>query len=196
MSLRFSLLGLLGLVTLASLGCAALVQPGPRWLCVLVTLTASAVVWQTLRVVVQQGQAQAAATGWLLFAIGYLALVLAPWLQVHVGPQLLSTRSLAYAQVRWRKEDPASFVTTLQPVSVWSDISGTVDWNGIVDGTSSTILSGGGFAPFPFPVQVTQPGNVNYFQLSGQWLFAWIAGWIGATIAVQCQRRGTSKEPR
>ncbi len=195
MSLRFSLLGLLGLVTLASLGCAALVQPGPRWLSVLVTLTVAAIIWQSLRVVLLAGPSRAAATGWLLFAIGYLALVLAPWLQSHVGQQLLSTRSLAYAQVNWRKEDPASFVTTVQPVSVWSD-SGTIDWNGIVDGTSSIAVGGSGFAFVPYPLQVTQPGNINYFQLSGQWLFAWIAGWMGATIAVQCQRRGTSKEPR
>ena len=189
MSLRFSLLGLIGLVTLASLGCAALVQPGPRWLSVLVTLTAAAVIWQSLRAVLQNGYTRAAATGWLVFTIVYLAFVLGPWLRVHVGPQLLSSKTLVYAQVQWRKEDPNAFVTTVQPVSVWSDISGVVDWNGIVDGTSSTIFGGGGLALFPYPLQVSQPGNVNYFQLSGQWLFAWVAGWVGATIAAHCWRQ-------
>jgi hypothetical protein len=187
MSLRFSLLSLLGLVTLASLGCAALVQPGPRWLSVLVTLTVTAVIWQTLRAALLMGPARAAAVGWLTFVVSYLALAIGPWLATNVGSQLLSTRSLVYAQVNWRKEDPASFVTVVQPVSVWSD-SGTVNWNGIVDGTSSTIVTSTGGVAFPYPLQVTQPGSVNYFQLSGQWLFAWIAGWIGATIAVHCHR--------
>jgi hypothetical protein len=182
-------LGLIGLVTLASLGCAALVQPGARWLSVLVTLTALAVIWQSLRAVLQRGPARAAAVGWLVFTIAYLALVMGPWLQSHVGPQLLSTKALVYAQVQWRKEDPGSFVTTVQPVSVWSDISGVVDWNGVVDGTSSTIVSSGGVALFPYPLQVSQPGNVNYFQLSGHWLFAWVAGWLGATIAAHFWRR-------
>jgi hypothetical protein len=190
MSLRFSLLGLLGLVTLASLGCAALVQPGPRWLCVLVSLTAAAVIWQSLRAVLQGGQSRASAVGWLVFTVTYLALVMGPWLQTHVGPQLLSTKLLAYAQVQWRKEDLGSFGATVQPVSVWSYSSGVVDRNnGIVDGTSSTIVGSGGVAMFPYPLQISQPGNINYFLLSGHWLFAWVAGWLGSVIAVHCWRR-------
>jgi hypothetical protein len=154
-----------------------------------------AVIWQSLRAVLLQGQSRAAAAGWLLFTVGYLALVLAPWLQTQVGPQLLTTKSLVYAQTNWRKEDPSSFTTSVQPVSVWSDISGVVDWNGVVDGTSSTIVGGSGLVVFPYPLQASQPGNVNYFQLSGQWLFAWVAGWLGATIAAHCwrQQSGVSK---
>jgi hypothetical protein len=65
-----------------------------------------------------------------------------------------------------------------------------------MDGTSSTIVGSGGVALFPYPLQVAQPASVNYFQLSGQWLFAWIAGWIGATIAGQCHLQRTSATAR
>ena len=64
-----------------------LVQPGSGWLSVVVSLTAAAFGWQVLRVWLAAGGSRAAAAGWLLFAVCYLALALAPWLRQTVGPQ-------------------------------------------------------------------------------------------------------------
>jgi hypothetical protein len=186
-SLRFSLLGLIGLVTLSSLGCAALVQPGPLWLGVLVTLTACAIAWQTLRALQLAGAARASALGWLVFAVAYLAVALGPWLGRHVGTQLLSTKLLAYAQLNWRQEDPASFSPPVQPITIWSH-----GWTQAVDGTSSTVFTSTGNSWLPLIVPQPAPG-VNVFQVSGHWLFAWMAGWLGSGIALQCWRRPTPK---
>lgn len=194
MTLRFSLLSLIGLTTLAGLASAALVQPGSGWTTVVVSLTAATLVWQVLRVFLTAGESRAAAVGWLVFVIGYLGLVLAPWLATHAGPQLLSSRALTYAQVHWRKEDPAGSLSGYQrPVNldvlgmpvydgtsntVWLDVSGTGTWTTQVNlGTGSSIAN---------------PATANHFQLSGHWLCAWLAGWLGGVLAVQFQRRSTS----
>lgn len=180
MSLRFSLLGLIGLVSLSALACAALVQPGPGWVSVVVTLTAVAVGVQILRAIFAARATQAAAVGWLVFVVGYLAVALGPWLGQHVGPQLISTKGLFYAQVNWRKEDPAAQL--VQPQPRYDNA-----WQTLLDGTSSTIQFN---SPWGLPL-VLQPqvSSVNCFQLSGHWLFAWLAGWLGATVATHFQRR-------
>ena len=180
MSLRFSLLGLIGLVTLSALACAALVKPGPGWLSVVVSLTAAAVGAQALRAMFARGESRAAAVGWLVFAVGYLAVSLGPWLGQHVGPQLASSKALALAQVRWRKEDPTATQSQYEQQMIqqlWGlDYMGSTGrWN----------LSG---IPVAAPL-VPNVRPVNCFQLSGHWLFAWLAGWLGAVLAGHFQRR-------
>jgi hypothetical protein len=181
MSLRFSLLGLIGLVSLSALACAALVQPGPGWLSVVVTLTAVAVGVQILRAVFAPNAVRAAAVGWLVFVVGYLAVALGPWLGQHVGPQLLSTEGLAYAQVNWRKEDPSAPVVQ-QQLGYNNNV-----WQTLLDGTSGTIQFNNGPWAIPLVVQ-PQATSVNCFQLSGHWLCAWLAGWLGAAVATHFQR--------
>src|SRR5262245_5541065 len=136
MSLRFSLLGLVALVSFAGLASAALVRPGPQWLSIVVTLTAVMIIAQSLRAVLQIGQSRAAAIGWLLFAAAYLALTVGPWLGGVVGTNLLSTKALNYAQVQWRKESPME-----GPVDA---MAGRVNLNGlfsnVVDGTSNSLI--------------------------------------------------------
>jgi hypothetical protein len=191
MNLRFSLLGLIGLTTLAALASAALVQPGIGWTSVVVSLTVALLGWQVLRAMLTTGQPRAAATGWLLFAIAYLAVVLAPWLGSRIGPQLLTSRALTYAQVNWRHEEPGAGVQTPH----WLDWNGRVNINTpIYDGTSSTILLNYDYLT-PTPTSMYGPApdptaSANYFQLSGHWLCAWIAGWLGSLLAVQFHRMG------
>jgi hypothetical protein len=174
MSLRFSLLSLIGLVSWAALACAALVHPGAGWLSVVVSLTAAAIVWQALVAINGRSASRAAAAGWLLFAIGYLAVARGPWLGQVVGPQLISTQALNYAQVNWRKEDPNPAV--VQPQQ-WMDPAA---YNPLI---FSNTLS--------FPVAIAtppQPPAINTFQLAGHWLIAWLAGWLGAAVAGHCYR--------
>src|SRR5688572_19025651 len=97
MNLRFSLFGLISLVTFAALACGALTKPGEGWLTVVVSLTAGAFIVQVLRAIDTSGQSRAAATGWLLFVSFYVALFAGPWLGANIGPHLLSTKGLAIA---------------------------------------------------------------------------------------------------
>ena len=186
MTLRFSLLSLIGLVSWASVASAALVHPSALWLSIVVTLTAAAMVWHTLRAVLLPGAPRAAAAGWLLFAIGYLAIARGPWMGQMVGPKLLSTQALRYAQVNWRKEDPNAQQAVVQPAQLWTDVSGSL----LVDGVSPTIWTNSSSFAYTFvsPTPAQAP-VVNCFQLSGHWLSAWLAGWLGAAVATHCQRR-------
>jgi hypothetical protein len=201
MSLRFSLLGLVGLLSFAALACAALVRPGPQWLSVVVTLTAAMIGYQVLRAVLESGASRAAAIGWLVFALAYLALTLAPWLADQVGPKLLSSRALAYAQTSWRRESTETHAGDyLGRINVNQPFAPT-----ILDGTSNTLVwsldvnasgSGWGYQPTGNLAYDGSTASVNGFRLSGQWLFAWVAGWLGSAIAVALERRAARHSPQ
>jgi hypothetical protein len=195
MMLRFSLLQLVGLVSLAGLASAALVHPGPGWLSVVVTLTVAVIAVQTLRAVLLAGEARAAAIGWLLFAVAYLALAVGPWLGEQVGPSLLSSKALAYAQAQWRKESSDDYsaeylrrinINQLAAPTIYDGTSNTLVWT-----TDVNVNTWGYGQPSGSWWQVNSAGAspVNCFRVSGHWLFAWVAGWLGAAIAVMLQRR-------
>jgi len=179
-SLRFSLQGLLWLVSLAALACAALVHPGPGWLSVCVSLLVVAVIVQTLRAVLTADHRRAEAVGWLLLVVAYLALTLGPGLRDSVGPQLASSKALAQAQARWRKEDLTATIDLSQADFSYSfvDVAGTVSMNNA--GGPYTVLVNTGQTP------------VNCFLLAGHWLLAWIAGWLGAALAGHFYRQSKS----
>ena len=185
MSFRFSLLGLIGLTTFAGLASAALVQPGFGWASVITSATCAMFCWQVLRAMFTTGQSRAAAVGWLVFAVGYLALILGPWLSSHLGPHLLTSRGLVYAQVEWHK---APLNPSNAQAQQW------IDWNGQINsppyfGSVGTLVPDGGLVSYAASTAaVDQAVVAHHFQLSGHWLFAWIAGWLGALVAVQLQR--------
>ena len=192
MKLRFSLLGLIGLTTFAGLASAALVQPSVGWTSVVVSLTVAVVVWQVLRAIFSTGEARAAASGWLLFAIGYLAVVLGPWLSSHLGPQLISSKALVYAQANWRKDNPPNANQQYQML---------LDFNGqLISGVSNTIVlnsdAGWGTGYNVIAAGADPTASANYFHLSGYWLCAWIFGLIGSLFAVQLRRWGEAKTKR
>jgi hypothetical protein len=184
MTLRFSLLGLIGLTTFAGLASAALVQPSVEWTSIVVSLTVAAVFWQVLRAIFSTGQPRAAACGWLLFAIGYLAVALGPWLSSHVAPHLLSSKGLQYAQENWRKESPPNAGQQQQIYLGMNDQ--------IISGLSNTIVVnsdpgwGNGYNIIAAGADPTV--TANYFHLSGHWLCAWLFGLIGSIVAVQLHR--------
>ena len=187
MNLRFSLLGLIGFTTFAALASAALVQPGIGWTSLIVSLTGTLLCWQVLRAILTSGESRAAAAGWLLFTFGYLALAIGPWLGGHVGPHLLSSRGLNYAQFHWRHEDPTAGGV---PIQQWYDLNGRININTINDGTGGLVLLDSGWVSYPAAgTTFDPPAPAIHFQLAGHWLFAWLAGWLGAVLAVQFQRR-------
>jgi hypothetical protein len=193
MTLRFSLLGLIGLTTLAGLASAALVQPSANWTSVVVSLTALAVIWQVLRTIFSTGQARAAACGWLLFAISYLAVALGPWLSSQLAPQLISSRALAYAQVHWRKETPPNGTP---PYQVLTDLNlnGQIYSTSVFDPTSDVWIDPGWNGRYIATAAGIDPAaSASYFLLSGHWLAAWVFGLIGSIVAVALHRWGATK---
>lgn len=194
MSLRFSLLGLVAFISFAGLASAALVRPSNDWLSVVVTLTTGLIVVQMLRATLLPGEPRAAAVGWLFFACSYLALAIGPWFGEHVGPLLLSSRGLAYAQTHWRK-DPAEAQafdivrqnSYAQLVSLWNGGSAidSAVWTTSYD-------TGSGYPVVPNSGTATMPITpAACFRASGHWLCAWLAGWLGASIGVHLYRRRT-----
>lgn len=183
MTLRFSLLGLLGLTSFAAFACAALARPDPGWLSVIVSVTALIAVLQLLRAVLLSGECRAAAAGWLLFACAYVALFAGPWLNANFAPQLLTSKGLAFAQARWRKDQPQPQVQLVNGYvdpgySTWFDPN-------IINTNVLTVVSTNTYPATTGDSAI--PGVL--FLLTGQWLSAWVAGWIGAAVAVHLYRR-------
>ena len=193
MNLRFSLLGLIGFTTFAGVASAALAQPSYIWTSVVVSLTGALFAWQVLRTILCTDDSRAAAIGWLVFSVGYLALVLGPWLSSHLGPNLLTSRGLVQAQVEWHKMPLNQPDGQAMPLFDWF---GRTNVNGLpyFDGTGSTLFMDSGWVSYPADSGlVSNAAASQQFHLSGHWLFAWIAGWIGAVVAVQLQRYQASR---
>jgi len=187
MKLRFSLLGLIGLTSLAAFACAALARPDAGWLSVIVSLTALVATLQLLRALLLPGESRAAACGWLLFACVYVALFAGPWLSANVAPALLPAKGIAYAQASWH---PAQH----QPEVVgWSADYSFLKLEQVTINANSgaltlvPVLASGNAIPVP-----TASSVGGLFVLTGHWLFAWIAGWLGAVLAVHLQRRAAA----
>jgi hypothetical protein len=175
MNLRFSLLSLIGLTTLAGLASAVLAKPSAEWLSVVVSLTVGAIFVQTFRALLFRGPSRAAAVGWLFFVTAYLALTIGPWLSTQFGPQLLTSQGLAYAQVHWHQDSPPAYINDVRRVNVnqvWIDL--------ISGGRANTLMYANGLWTTGSDALMASP---NHFQLSGHWLCAWLAGWLGAALA-------------
>ena len=191
--MKFSLLTLIGITSLAGLACAALAKPSGDWLTVVITLTALAFSFQLLRALVLNGGTQAAAIGWLMFAAAYLALVFSPWLGERTGPDLITSRVILAAQQRWLPEarsaglqlafspDGSSLVaSTGSPwqtaVKVNSDASYSLVY--------SLLAAGDWGTPAARP-----PSPAELFCRTAHWLCAWLAGGLGAAVAAFCYSR-------
>jgi hypothetical protein len=199
MKFRFSLLGLLGLTTLCGLAAGALVQPSSLWLSLIVSLTVLAIIVQTVRVLLAEGQSRAAAVGWLLFAVSYLAIALGPWLSANLGPQLATSRGIDFALERI----PASDAN----LSYSGDQSGNVFQTPRFNLNSVNTVNASGL-DVNYDVLVANQLVTNmsglvgheyrryYFTHSAHWLAAWLTGWLGAAIAVQLASRRDERAAR
>jgi hypothetical protein len=193
MSVRFSILGLIGLVTFAAVACQTLMHPGSWWASILITATLAAIGIQSLRVLLLAGQRRASSLGWLLFAVAYLAVTTGPWLADTFGRQMITTHGLAYAQNRWPNNN-----VQVQG-GAWFNVNGRALQ--FIDSTSSTIwidngLGYSGFVPAGNAAAIypSQGALIHPFQVAGHWLFAWIAGAIGAAIGGHFYRRSAASK--
>ncbi|MCU0877152.1 MAG: hypothetical protein MUF06_05085 [Pirellulaceae bacterium] len=187
MRFRFSLLGLLGLTTLCGLAAGALVQPSSLWLSLIVSLTALAIIVQTVRVLLETGTARAAAVGWLLFAVSYLAIALGPWLSANLGGQLATSRGIDFAIARTEQVVDLDYYRGGGYQIPQSNVNGVDNPNTTWIDINYQIVSANQLATNVAAV----PGleHRQLFTQSAHWLAAWVAGWLGAAIAVQLASR-------
>ncbi|HZL89872.1 MAG TPA: VCBS repeat-containing protein [Pirellulaceae bacterium] len=195
MNLRFSLRQLLVVIAVAAVACAALARPSYLWHSAIVTATVIAMMGMLIAACVGSERARPFAVGWLIIAIGYLAIVLGPWTATQVAPQLLTTKALANLEARWHATEPSPPV--FQPATIDYNGDGVVDiWvsepgyiYGQPAGGSGTILwnvNTGQAVPRPAPAV---SANYSVFQSTAHWLVAVALGQVGGWLASALARR-------
>ena len=184
MSLKFSLRDLLVLIAAISVACAALSNTGIWWHSIIVTVTlvgmTGLLLWGTLN----PGPRRAFACGWLLFAAGYLALVFGPWMGNNLGINFITSKGLAYLELKALGDNPSPFVLNNgQSADTYSDLN--LIYNGAV--TYGTYNAAG----FPYPLTSVWDGSgrnwadsCTTFQSTGHWLLASAFGYCGAHLAI------------
>jgi hypothetical protein len=137
---------------------------------------------------------RAFAVGWLVMAVGYLAVVLGPWSAQHLAPQLLTSKGLARLESIWHKNQPSPPVFGYAVsdadgdglTDVWIDSgqplfrqpvggSGTVVWNN----NTGALLQ---------PPATTSTAPWTVFQATGHWLLAIVLGYCGGRVTVALLR--------
>jgi hypothetical protein len=184
--MRFSLLALIALTTFAGLACAALAQPSAHWLTIVVTSTALLFSWQVLQLLMADEARRAPAAGWLLFACVYLGLVFGPWTQQRIAPSLLTSQALRAAERKWFPETVAYQIDLSYSPSQL--VSGRININTLPTTDYSQLVS---YLSAGMPAQFSAPASL--FHLTGHWLFAWLAGWLGALVAAAFYRRAADR---
>ena len=197
MSFRFSLRQLLVVIAVSAVACAALARPSYLWHSGIVTFVVSVMTAMLIAAIVDHQRTRAFAVGWLLFAIGYLAVVLGPWTGAQIAPQLLTTKALANLEAKWHADQPSP---PLFPPAATS----YTDWNG--DGTIDLWVNDPGLYGQPLGGSgavlwnvntgrlVSRSGpevSVNYsvFQATAHWLVALVLGQFGGSLASALARR-------
>jgi hypothetical protein len=206
MNLRFSLRQLLFLVAFAAVACGALSQPSHFWHSVVVTGAALFLVAMLVSAVVGQAALRAFAVGWLVLAVGYLAIVLGPWTGLHLGPRLLTSKAIARLELAWHGNQPSPPLFG-SPTQIWTDydvnqinLNVGVPTQGYVNINDASLLSGGRLVVVGNslrPVQEASAVSSNYtvFQATAHWLVAVFLGQIGGWFAAALARSGKPEAP-
>jgi hypothetical protein len=203
MSFRFSLRQLLIVVALASVATAALAQPGYWWHATIATAVVAAAIGMLIAALVCDGVRRAFAIGWLVMAVGYLAVVFGPWTSTQLAPQLLTTKAISRLEAKWLGDQPSPAVFG-QAVYDY-DGDGSVDLWVPASGYVATQPSGGSgralwsYSGSQFLYQpAAPPGNwlvtANYtvFQGTAHWLLSAALGYCGGVFGGVLSRRRRS----
>ena len=110
MSLKFSLRDLLLLIALISVACAAMANTGILWHSIVVTATLAGMTSLVIGGTLHSGKRRAFVIGWLLFSAGYLALVFAPWTGNNLGVNFITSKGLAYLELKAWGDQHSPFV--------------------------------------------------------------------------------------
>ena len=194
MNLRFSLRDLLLLIAVICIACAALANTGIWWHSVVVSATllgmTSILIWGVLR----PAESRAWTCGWLLFSVGYLALIFGPWTRTSLGPNLITTKGLGRLEYASRGDNSSPQVLTPGSMPVDYDGDGYIDLSSTGRINLNTLayplwmdysnsLGGGGGQSF------------TTFQSTGHWLLASVFGYLGAFLAAFLWRSRKSPAP-
>lgn len=98
--LRFSLLGLFGVVTLAAVNFAALRYAPEWWAASAFTVAVGALLFAVLGAMFRRGEGRAFWAGFGTIGLAYLCMSTIPWLDVHVGEHLVTTKVLGSLHAR------------------------------------------------------------------------------------------------
>lgn len=196
---RFSLKQLLVVVAFAAVSSAALARPGYWWHASIVTTAVCLAIGMLIVALVSEPRLRAFASGWLLLANGYLAIVLGPWTSAHLAPQLLTTKALANLEAKWHANQLSPLL--FQPAVADFDRDGSLDvWL-----TNSNMLidqPAGGSGAMLWNLNngrvISRPawqhaGNYTVFHATAHWLVAVVLGQCGGWLAMALAREQTRK---
>ncbi len=176
---------ILAFMTWLALSVLLLLYGNDWWLSGLLTLTVFAWLAGLLVVVYQHGRVRAAAMGAVIASATYWLLALGPWFSTNVGPALLTSRLLSYADTLLHggaQQAQALIWTSPTPIS-------TIPLGG----------PGGGSGQFTFLPQgmtvlgTPTPLGSSVFQSLGHWLFIWLVAAFGGLAAFAMQVRSQRK---
>jgi hypothetical protein len=123
---RFSLKTVLGVVTLAAVGCAALANPTELWASVVFSATLLVFFCATVAAFSRRAAIPFAVFGW-----GYLALILWPGSETNILPNLVTSKLLVYVEELHHIEDAVMISAGDNPFAYWSTgPEFRTDWEG------------------------------------------------------------------
>jgi hypothetical protein len=176
---QFSVASLLGVVTFAAVACAALVKPSEWWASFLVTTTVVAIVAAGLSAWFRLPRRMFAA-GFAIVGRLYLWLLFGHGFSTTIGPRLLTTKALVYAETKWHGE---GFNDLISPQGVGTtdfDVDGYVD---LFVANRLALYTNNGNGTFK-AVSSKDCALSSPFHVIGQSLWTWImaaaVGWFAA----------------
>lgn len=179
---RFSLRQLLILVAFASVTCAALARPGYWWHAAIALAVSITAIGMVIAGIVCDSRRRAFAVGWLVLAVGYLAVVLGPWTGSHLAPQLLTSRGLARLEAKWHGDQPSPLMFPQAFFDYDSNSGGAIDLGNRWSDYYGYEVSGLVVRP-QGPVQFVS-SNYTVFQGTAHWLIAVVLGQFGGWLAL------------
>jgi hypothetical protein len=191
-SLRFTIAGLIGVITFLGIGLAALREASELWDSGLFTLTLGVLLVAVLLAVHRREDRRAFWAGFALFGWGYMALSLVP----STEPRLLTTRALTYldAQVPGQV---LGFTIRLTESGSGSSINQVLGLAFSPDGRHIAASGQGRVGLWDAKtgrLLGTMPGTTENFVRIGHSLFALLAAWAGGVVSRRHRRGPGSAE--
>jgi hypothetical protein len=189
MSLRFSLLSLLGLVTFSGLAFAALVATGRAapdsqapywWSSAVATVTIAMLIVCLLGAFFSAGRARASWAGAAVAGLVYWLLVFSSWFGEGIGAKLITSKGIAWADEKIRSLQPPP----QPPAIVWSFPSGPGGVNPVAWPYVANVNGPAGY----YTVQAVQPPPPTGlpstpFQEIAQYVLIWPLALLGGVVA-------------
>jgi hypothetical protein len=133
---RFSLAGLMGMVAVIAIACAALRFASELWASALFTLALAIVCVAIIGTLCSRASARGFWAGGALACSFYLVMVFGPWCSTNVSPHLLTTKLLDYIYPSLHPPLPPGAGLLAAQVKVW-DVATGQQLHPVTEGTGS-----------------------------------------------------------